>query len=224
MFRFVHAVQGGVQHRSEHEVAVMTVQQRARAPYASTGSIIKVIDKHRQVGLQSISLQRLDQIGITAALAPRTLQALTLLGFYDENGDVTPEFDALRHTPEHEFKPRLAALLREAYASILEVLDPATATPLDVENAFRGFLPTGQIPRMVHLFMGLMIYAGLMPEERQRPRQEAARPTAARLIGRRPRKRIVVPTVAPVRLDVKLRMKLNRLPRTAGSATSLSLT
>jgi hypothetical protein len=148
----------------------MDVQQQTRGPYASTGSIIKVIEKHRDVGLQTMSLQRLQAIGITEALAPRTLQTLTFLGFYDDSGGVTPEFDALRHAHEHDFKPRLAALLREAYAPILEVLDPATATPLDVENAFRGqrYLPTGQLPRMVQLFMGLMIYAGVMPEDRRK--------------------------------------------------------
>ena len=124
----------------------MTVQQDPRAPYASTGSITKVIEKHRQVGLQTISLQRLQQIGVTEALAPRTLQALTFLGFYGEDGNVTPEFDALRKVPEHDLKPHLAALLREAYAPILEILDPATATVLDVENAFRGYAPTGQFP------------------------------------------------------------------------------
>lgn len=152
----------------------MAVQQGTRAPYASTGSIKTVIEKHRQVGLQAVSLQRLQQIGVTEALAPRTLQALTFLGFYDESGNVTPEFDALRKVPEHDFKPRLAALLREAYAHILEVLDPATATPLDVENAFRGFEPTGQLPRMVQLFIGLMVYAEIMPEPETKRRTGGA--------------------------------------------------
>jgi len=154
-------------------------ESRPRAPYASTGSITKVIEKHRQVGLQTMSLQRLEQIGVTESLAPRTLQALVFLGFYDENGSVTPEFDALRHAEKHEFKPRLAALLREAYAPVLEVLDPATATPLDVENAFRGYLPTGQLARIVQLFMGLMIYADLMPEDRRRPPPSAERSPGA---------------------------------------------
>jgi hypothetical protein len=142
----------------------MAVQKSTRAPYASTGSVTTVIEKHRQVGQTTMSLQRLQQIGVTEALAPRTMYALAFLGFYDENGNVTPEFDALRKAHEHDFKPRLAALLREAYAPILEVLDPATATPLDVENAFRGFEPTGQIPRMVQLFMGLMRYVEIMPD------------------------------------------------------------
>jgi hypothetical protein len=148
----------------------MAVQQDNRGAYGSTGSIIKVIEKHWHMGLPTMSLQRLQQIGVTEALAPRTLHTLTFLGFYDDNGHVTPEFDALRHAQEPDFKPRLAALLQEAYAPILEVLDPATATPRDVENAFRGhgYLPTGQLPRMVQLFMGLMIYAGLMPEDRRK--------------------------------------------------------
>lgn len=147
----------------------MTALQEGRAPYASMGSVQKVIEKHRQVGLPSMNLQKLQQIGVTDALAPRTLSTLEALGFYDNNGNVTPEFDALRKVPEHDFKPRLAALLREAYAPILEVLDPTTATQTDVENAFRGFEPTGQISRMVQLFMQLMTYAELMPEVKRRP-------------------------------------------------------
>jgi hypothetical protein len=142
----------------------MTAMQEGRAPYASMGSVQKVIEKHRQVGLQNVTLQRLQQIGITESLAPRTLSALEALGFYDGNGNITPEFDALRKVPEHDFKPRLSALLREAYAPILEVLDPATVTQTEVENAFRGFEPTGQIPRMVQLFIQLMVYAGIMPQ------------------------------------------------------------
>jgi hypothetical protein len=142
-----------------------------------------VIEKHRQVGLQIMSLQRLQQIGVTEALAPRTMQALTFLGFYGENGMVTPEFDALRKVPEHDFKPRLAALLREAYAPILEVLDPVTATPLDVENAFRGFEPTGQLGRMVQLFMGLMIYADVMPEDRRKASAPGSRPQGSRTVS-----------------------------------------
>lgn len=146
----------------------MAALQDGRAPYASTGSIQKVIEKHRQMSLPTVNPQRLQQIGITESLVPRTLYALEALGFYDESGNITPEFDALRKVPEHDFKPRLAALLREAYAPILEVLDPATATQTDVENAFRGFEPTGQIPRMVQLFMGLMAYAEVMPEVKRR--------------------------------------------------------
>jgi hypothetical protein len=146
----------------------MTAMQEGRAPYASMGSVQKVIEKHRQVGLQNVTLLKLQQIGVTESLAPRTLATLEALGFYDSNGNVTAEFDALRKVPEPDFKPRLAALLREAYAPILEVLDPATASVADVENAFRGFEPTGQVPRMVQLFVQLMAYVGIMADDRRK--------------------------------------------------------
>jgi Family of unknown function (DUF5343) len=147
----------------------MAGMKDGRGPYASKDSVVKVIEKNRQVGLQTVNLQKLQQIGVTESLAPRTLYALEALGFYDENGNITPEFDALRKAHDDEFKPRLAALLREAYAPIFEVIDPATASLTDVENAFRGFEPTGQIPRMVQLFIGLMAYAEVMPEIKRRP-------------------------------------------------------
>lgn len=163
----------------DERVSLMAALQDGRAPYASTGSIVKVIEKHRQMGLPTVNSQKLLQIGVTESLVPRTLYALEALGFYGESGDITPEFDALRKAHEHDFKPRLAALLREAYAPILEVLDPATATQIEVENAFRGFEPTGQIPRMVQLFIGLMAYAEVMPEVKRRsgpvPGQQAPR-------------------------------------------------
>lgn len=148
--------------------------QDRRGPYASAGSVQTVIEKHRQVGLPSVDLRKLQQIGITESLAPRTLHTLEALGFYDSTGNVTPEFDALRKVPDHDFKARLAALLREAYAPILEVLDPSVATQTDVENAFRGFEPTGQIPRMVQLFMRLMAYVDLMPDPDSKRRPGSA--------------------------------------------------
>lgn len=158
----------------------MAVQAGGRAPYASTGSIISVINKHRQVGLRSVDLSTLQRIGVTEALAPRTLQTLVLLDFYDEKGQVTPAFDALRKVGEQDFKPKLAELLQEAYAEILTVLDPATATQLDVENAFRGFEPTGQLGRMVQLFIGLFRFVGVMPEPAKSRRTRTATPTVTR--------------------------------------------
>ncbi len=136
-----------------------------------------MIEKHRQVGLQNVTVQKLQQIGVTESLAPRTMFALEALGFYDGNGNITPEFEALRKAHDDDFKPRLAALLREAYAPVLELLDPATATQTDIENAFRAFEPTGQIPRMVQLFIQLMVYAGIMPEPEPKRRTGAVSPT-----------------------------------------------
>lgn len=155
----------------------MTVQQGARAPYATTGSIVTVVERHRQVGLRSLDLQKLQNVGVSGPLAPRTMQALILLDFYDEAGNVVPSFDALRKVPDHEFKPYLADLIRGAYAPIFEVLNLKTASGQDVENAFRGFEPTGQLRRMVQLFLGLAAYADLIdePPKKSLPRKKPIR-------------------------------------------------
>jgi hypothetical protein len=116
-----------------------------------------------------MDLQKLESIGVTKALAPRTLASLILLGFYDDEGQITPEFEALREVPKLDFEPHLGDLLRKAYSPILEVLDPWTATRTEIEDAFRTFNPPGMLPRMAQLFEGLMTFAELRPETSRRP-------------------------------------------------------
>jgi hypothetical protein len=111
-----------------------------------------------------MDLQKLKSIGVTDALAPRTLASLTGLGFYDDKGQITPEFEAIRVSPEDDYKPQLGELLRKAYSPVFEILNPATATRKEIEDAFRSFEPPGMRPRMVQLFEGLMIFTGLRPE------------------------------------------------------------
>lgn len=159
-----------------------------RAPYAPTTSVVTVIEQHRRVGLQRMDVQKLQRIGITEGLAPRTMQALVLLGFYDENGAVEPRFDALRLVPDHEFKTYLSEILRSAYKDVVSVMDLATATSADITAAFRGFSPTGQIPRMVQLFVGLMTYAELLPAGAGKT-PSGPRPGSSRRVVLRPKRK-----------------------------------
>ena len=142
----------------------MAIQPGGKAPYAPTKSVLRVVERHRQFGLRTIDLLKLKSIGVTEALAPRTLASLVGLGFYDDEGRITQEFEALRIAPEADFKPQFAELLRKAYSPVLEILDPWTATRTEIEDAFRSFDPPGMRPRMVQLFEGLTIFAGLKPE------------------------------------------------------------
>jgi hypothetical protein len=143
----------------------MAITLGGRAPYAPTATIVKVLDRHRSVGLPQIDAATLMRIGVTEPLTPRTLASLKLLGFYDEQGKATSEFDDLRRVGAAELPGRLGMLLATAYAPVLAVIgDPMKASQEDIENAFRGFEPTGQVPRMVQLFTGLMTAAELMPE------------------------------------------------------------
>jgi hypothetical protein len=141
-----------------------------------------VVERHRQFGLRVMDPQKLRSIGVTEALAPRTLATLIALGFYDDKGQATQEFEALRLAPEADFKPQLGELLRQTYSPVLEILNPWTATRTEIEDAFRSYEPPGMRPRMVQLFEGLMIFAGLRPESEHvkgggRTGQSATKPT-----------------------------------------------
>jgi hypothetical protein len=151
-----------------------------RAPYAPASAVIKVIEKHRSGTLRTIDAPALTRIGISEALAPRTVQALTLLDFVDDQGHVRPAFDGLRTAPSDQFKPLLADMLRGAYADVLDIIDPRNASPQEIADAFRGFEPTGQLPRIVQLFTGLLSYAEMMPEPgKRRPGPKRVRPAGA---------------------------------------------
>jgi len=139
----------------------MAIVAGDRAPYTTTHCVVAVYEKHRQVRLRTIDVEMMPRIGVSESLARRTVQAMILLGFYDEDGQVTPAFDALRKMSEDEARAHLAALLREAYAEVLKYVDPATATLEEIERQFRVFEPTGQVPRMVQLFIGLFAYVGI---------------------------------------------------------------
>ena len=148
----------------------MAIQTGGRGPYATTSSVVAVFEKHRQVGLRTISADMMPRIGVSESLAGRTVQTLVLLDFYDEKGQVTPAFDALRKMSDDEAHERLASMLREAYAEVLKYIDPATATVDEIERQFRAFEPTGQVSRMVQLFIGLFTYAGVIPPSENAPR------------------------------------------------------
>jgi Family of unknown function (DUF5343) len=152
----------------------MAIMPGGRAPYTTTHCGVAVYEKHRQMGLRTINVEMMPRIGVSESLAGRTVQAMILLGFYNEDGQVTPAFDALRKMSEDEARTHLAALLREAYGEVLKYVDPATATLEEIERQFRVFEPTGQVPRMVQLFIGLFTYVGI-----RKPTDDATRANAS---------------------------------------------
>lgn len=152
----------------------MAIMSGGRAPYTTTHCVVAVYEKHRQVGLRTINVDMMPRVGVSESLAGRTVQTMILLGFYDEDGQVTPAFDALRKMSEDEARTHLAALLREAYAEVLKYVDPATANLEEIERQFRVFEPTGQVPRMVQLFIGLFTYVGIREPTDDAPRANAS--------------------------------------------------
>lgn len=140
------------------------LKQDGPAPYAPVKTLMSVVDRHRQVRLQTFDLATLGKIGVPDSLAPRTLQALRLLGLIDENGAPTSEFEALRLAPSDAFEAKLADVVREVYSPIFSHVDPTSATVEQIEDAFRGFTPAGQRARMVTLFTGLLTESGILPD------------------------------------------------------------
>lgn len=148
----------------------LAASERPIAPYAPAANVVTVIHRLRQRGIPlPVTRESLTILGIPDGNAPRTLQALKLLGIVEEDGQISPSAERLRRASEDEYPEALAQILREAYAPIFEVTDPATDTELRISDAFRQYDPTTQRGRMVTLFMALCAEAGITSGPRQRP-------------------------------------------------------
>ena len=163
----------------------MTETTTQHAPYAPANSVLDVVRRARERGLPDpVSLATLEQIGISHGIAPRTLQALKFLGLLDDEGGHTDSFNRLRRATTEEYPNTLAEIIRSAYNSIFQIVDPAQDELTSIDDAFRGYSPPSQRDRMVRLFMGLSYEAGLVSEEklpskqpRTRRQQSTERPT-----------------------------------------------
>lgn len=149
----------------------MPLELMGRAPYAPSTAIIAIIKQHRRTPITKFDPVVLGrQVGVSESLIPRTMVALNLLGFSEEDGTVTQEFAALARVPDGELKSALADILRNTYEPVIAHLggDLSSATPDDLAGAFRSYNPLGQVDRMVQLFTGLMAFVGLMPDTPRR--------------------------------------------------------
>jgi len=179
----------------------MSVTKSKSGPYAPSSSILEIVSRYRSRGLPlPVTAEVLARVGIPESLVPRTLQALQTLDLIDNVGAPTEIFKGLQLAPEAEYRERMAAWIKGAYAEIFLVADPSKDDITAVKDAFRGFQPHGQIDRMVSLFQALCAAAGITPIK-QAPAQQGSAPRLwRRPIVPQPAKRPpqpVPPTVQP---------------------------
>jgi Family of unknown function (DUF5343) len=157
----------------------MPIQKDGTAPYAPPRTVIQLIDRYRNHGLTvPIDVDVLMRAGVTESLAARTLQTLKLLDLIDDEGSPTDHLEALAKATSEEYPRVFQDLLRSAYAEVFSFVDPAADTPDRVQDAFRGYAPRGQRPRMVTLFLGLCEHSGLVetaPRRTPGPKPQADR-------------------------------------------------
>lgn len=165
----------------------MPVTPDKPAPYAPTSAILALIERHRNKGLPSpVDGEVLSRAGISPSLTPRTLYALQTLDLIDDEGRPTKIFEEIRLAPEEEYKSRLAEWLHGAYADALQFVDPSKDEEIKIRDAFRSYKPIGQQDRMVTLFIGLFVAAGIATEKGRQPQRNTqpkirAMPSAPRL-------------------------------------------
>lgn len=165
----------------------MAVTADKPAPYATTSSVLELIERHRNRGLPSpVNAEVLGRAGVSDSLIPRTLQTLQTLDLIDSDGNPTETFEGIRLAPEPEFKKRLEEWLNGAYADVISFVDPAKNGETEVRDAFRSYRPVAQQPRMVTLFRGLYAAAGIAPEKpTQPPRTRTPKPASAKIAPRK---------------------------------------
>ncbi len=144
------------------------------APYAPPATVIHAIRHYRQRDVPpKITTTDLIQIGVTEALAPRTLGALEFLRLIGGDGETTDAFRSLRYATDDEYHSVFGAILQQAYQDIFDKVDPTSATVAQTTNAFFPYSPGGQRSRMVTLFLGLCQEAGIAV--REAPKQVGTR-------------------------------------------------
>ncbi len=133
--------------------------------YGPGNRTVEVVQRiHEGKSPAILSLKALVSLGVPEGNAPRVQRAMRFLGLTNPEHELTENAIRLRKAASEEYQTILAELLRSAYAPIFESYDPATATDMDLHNAFKPYDPAGQRGQMIALFMALCREAGLASE------------------------------------------------------------
>src|SRR5688572_102880 len=99
----------------------MTIPQQGDAPYAPPSGVIQVIEEYRNKGLSvPFTATILAKIGFKEEIGRRIIVALKALDLLDAEATPTDAFKGLKQAPSTEFEPRLAAVVKAAYAEVFK--------------------------------------------------------------------------------------------------------
>lgn len=134
-------------------------------PYGPGSRTVEIVRRiHEGKTPQTLTLTALQSLGVAVGNADRVQRSLCFLGLLSPEFELTELAVKLRRATSDEYQPFLAQIIRGAYEPIFVSYDPATATGIDLDNAFKPYDPAGQRPNMIALFMALSREAGLAPE------------------------------------------------------------
>lgn len=149
-------------------------------------AVERVINYERDLGLREpIGSEALVRAGVAPSMTARTLRAISFLGLVDEDGYRTEDLEKLRKARAAEVPGLVRTSVQRAYADILKGMDFASVSDGELVEAFRGYEPAAQRHRMIALFRGLCVLAGLLPTE-PRPTTGTRRVAVERLRSTRP--------------------------------------
>jgi hypothetical protein len=162
-----------------------------QAPYAPAAAVIKVLETYRDTGLggRPITTDLVARLSVGDSIAPRVVSTLTILDLIDEEGVPTDDLVAFKQATSDAYKSVLAEVLFSAYEPVFAITgrDLSGKTPSQIEDAFRTYRPDSLRKRMVTLFTGLCIYAGIVegtltdPDSRPGPKPRQAGGASSRL-------------------------------------------
>ena len=161
-------------------------------PYAAPSNVTSVINRARTRNLpETINNDFLRIAGVPEQAYSRVLQALRFLGLIHEDGRPSDIFDALAGASDSQYRELLEKVVRDAYRSEFNVVDPGQDPQPKIIDAFQPYKPRSQINRMAMLFMSLCREAGIPVLDVPRDRKmKEAQPRRTRVAVRREAKSI----------------------------------
>jgi len=186
-------------------------------PYAPPSNVAAVLQRLRSRNLPDrVDAEYLRDAGVSEGTVGRTLFALRFLGLITEENEPTQALRAIHTATDEEYQSTLGGLIRDAYADVFNVLDPAEDGQERILNVFRRYTPASQRKRMVIFFLGICREAGIptldVPRQRSMREPGTSRAPTPRRQPTRPRRRQEEISFTPSEIHPALEGLIRSLP------------